>query len=211
MFRIWVFVGVWRVGVWRRHATSLELNINGHILFIDGGMSTMAWIDFESPTAFARIACPLRAGAPGLDRPGRAAAPRRAWVKTLGLSRGAHFTRDSAGRPASRAPLERIRVIQIWLEDTGNDEFWQRIPTVHGKNKTPFWGMPYLVWVWNQNRRSYVFWLFFEIVLCSAISFERSRQELSIDVAEHRYILRNKGLMRILVIFQDRPMFSRII
>jgi len=32
-----------------------------------------------------------------------------------------------------------------------------------------------------------------------------SRRELSIDVAEHRSILKNKGVTRILVIFQDRP------
>ena len=38
----------------------------------------------------------------------------------------------------------------------------------------------------------YAFWLVFEIGLCSAISFERSRRELSIDVAEHRSILKEK-------------------
>ena len=39
-----------------------------------------------------------------------------------------------------------------------------------------------------------------------------SRQrELSIDVAEHRSILKNKGVVRILVIIQDRLKFSHII
>jgi len=38
------------------------------------------------------------------------------------------------------------------------------------------------------KRRCYVFWLFF---LCSAIAFERSRRELSIDVAELRSMLKN--------------------
>jgi len=38
----------------------------------------------------------------------------------------------------------------------------------------------------------YVFWLFFKIGLCSAISFKRSQRELSIDVAQHRSILKNK-------------------
>jgi len=39
-----------------------------------------------------------------------------------------------------------------------------------------------------------------------------SRRELSIDVAEHRSILKNKGVVRILIIFQDSPtMFSHII
>jgi len=37
--------------------------------------------------------------------------------------------------------------------------------------------------MWN------VFRLFFKIGLCSAISFKRSRRELSIDVAEHRPML----------------------
>jgi len=36
-----------------------------------------------------------------------------------------------------------------------------------------------------------VFWLFFKIDLCSAISFERSRRELSSDVAEHSFMLKN--------------------
>ena len=41
------------------------------------------------------------------------------------------------------------------------------------------------------SRREYcVFWLFFKIDLCSAISFKRSRRELSIDVAKHRSMLR---------------------
>jgi len=30
------------------------------------------------------------------------------------------------------------------------------------------------------------------------------------DVAEQRSLLKNKGVMRILIIFQDRPMFSHI-
>ena len=45
---------------------------------------------------------------------------------------------------------------------------------------------------------------------CSAISFKKSRRELSIDGAEHRSILKSKGAVRSLVIFQDRPMFSHI-
>jgi len=56
-----------------------------------------------------------------------------------------------------------------------------------------------------------VFWLFFKIGLCSATSFERSRRELSIDVAGRRPILKTKGEVRVLVIFQGRPMFSHII
>jgi len=45
----------------------------------------------------------------------------------------------------------------------------------------------------------------------SAISFKRARRELSIDVTEHGSILKGNGVMCILVIFQDRPMFSHII
>jgi len=55
------------------------------------------------------------------------------------------------------------------------------------------------------------FLLLFEMYLCSAIGNERSRRELSIDVAEHRSILKIKVIMRILVIFQDIRMFSQII
>jgi len=43
------------------------------------------------------------------------------------------------------------------------------------------------------------------------MSFKRPRRELSIDMAEHRSVLKNKALVRILVIFQDRPMFSHVI
>jgi len=57
----------------------------------------------------------------------------------------------------------------------------------------------------------YAFWLFFKIGLCSAISFERSRREFSIGVAEHGSIFKNKRVVRNFVIFQDRPMFSHII
>jgi len=39
-------------------------------------------------------------------------------------------------------------------------------------------------------KRGYVFWLFFKIGLLSAISFERSRRELSIDVAQHMPMFR---------------------
>ena len=62
-----------------------------------------------------------------------------------------------------------------------------------------------------------MFWLFFKIDLRSAISLKRSRRELSNDMAEHGYILKNKGvvhilimtkMVRILVIFENRPMFS---
>jgi len=61
------------------------------------------------------------------------------------------------------------------------------------------------------KREKCVGWLFFKIDLCSTISFETSRRELSNDMAEHRSILKSKGEMRILVVFQDRPMFSHII
>jgi len=43
-------------------------------------------------------------------------------------------------------------------------------------------------------REKFVFWLFFKIDLCSAISFKRSRRELSIDVAEQRSILKKNVL-----------------
>ena len=51
-------------------------------------------------------------------------------------------------------------------------------------NAMPVWGV-------KPKQGWYVFWLFFKIGLCSAISLERTRRELSIDVAEHRSILKN--------------------
>ena len=43
----------------------------------------------------------------------------------------------------------------------------------------------------KSKRRWYLFSLFFQIGLCSAISFKRSRRELPIDVAEPRSVLKN--------------------
>jgi len=63
----------------------------------------------------------------------------------------------------------------------------------------------------KSKRGWYVVWLNFKIGQCSAMSLERSQRELSIDAAEHKSILKNKGVVRILVIFQGRPMFSHII
>jgi len=82
---------------------------------------------------------------------------------------------------------------------------------VHSKNRTPVLGNAIPVLGVKLKRGWYVIWLFFKIDLCSAISFKRSRRELSVDVAEHRPILKNKGVVRILVIFQDRLMFSHIV
>jgi len=43
----------------------------------------------------------------------------------------------------------------------------------------------------TKNGGGTCFGYFFKIGLCSATSFERSRRELSNDVAEHRYMLKN--------------------
>jgi len=48
----------------------------------------------------------------------------------------------------------------------------------------PQFGESYPVLGVKPKRGWYAFWLFFKIGLCSAISFERSRRELSIDGAE---------------------------
>jgi len=53
--------------------------------------------------------------------------------------------------------------------------------------------------------------VFFGYLSRSAISFKKSRRELSIDVAEYSFVSKNKGVVRILVVFQDRPTFSHII
>jgi len=63
----------------------------------------------------------------------------------------------------------------------------------------------------KSNRGGTHFAHFFKMDPCSAMSIKRTRRELSIDVAEHSSILKGKGVTRILVIFQDRPMFSLII
>jgi len=56
-----------------------------------------------------------------------------------------------------------------------------------------------------------LFRLFLKTDTCLAVSLKWSRRELSIDVAERKSILKNKKEVRILVIFQDRSMFSHII
>ena len=61
----------------------------------------------------------------------------------------------------------------------------------HSKNKNPVLGNAIPVFSVKPKRVWCVFWLFFKIGLRSAISFKRSRGELSIDVAEHRYMLKN--------------------
>jgi len=56
-------------------------------------------------------------------------------------------------------------------------------------NSLPVLGMkPKRGW-WN------LFWLYFKIGLCSAISFKRFRRELSIDEAEHCFLSKNKGVL----------------
>jgi len=42
-----------------------------------------------------------------------------------------------------------------------------------------------------KTREQCVFWIFFKTGLCSVISLKRFRQELFIDVAEHRSVLKN--------------------
>ena len=61
----------------------------------------------------------------------------------------------------------------------------------HSKNETHVLRNAILVLDVKPKRGLYVFWLFFKIDLCSATSFNRSRQELSIDVAEHESALTN--------------------
>ena len=61
---------------------------------------------------------------------------------------------------------------------------------IHSKNKAPVLGNAlHLFWVWNQNGDGTYFG--YKTGLCSAISFERSRRELPIDVAEPRSPLKN--------------------
>jgi len=57
--------------------------------------------------------------------------------------------------------------------------------------KTPVLGDALPVLDVTLKREYYVFWHFFKIDECSAISFKRSRREPSIDEAEHRSLLKN--------------------
>jgi len=59
-------------------------------------------------------------------------------------------------------------------------------------------------------KRGYVFWLFFELDLCSATSMESSHRDLLNDAAEHRSILKTDQNTHNSLIFQDRPMFNHI-
>jgi len=59
------------------------------------------------------------------------------------------------------------------------------------KTKYPVLGIAVPVLGVKSKRGWYVFWLFFKIGLCSAISFGRSWRDLSIDVAEQRSKLKN--------------------
>ena len=59
------------------------------------------------------------------------------------------------------------------------------------KTKTPFLGNAISVLMVKPKRGWCVFWLFFKVGICSAISFKRSRRELSIDVAELWSMLKN--------------------
>jgi len=52
------------------------------------------------------------------------------------------------------------------------------------------------------------FCLFFTIDLCSPTPFKRSRRERSIDVAEHRSVLKNGGVKRIIQLFSKIDLYS---
>jgi len=129
----------------------------------------------------------------------------------------------------NKSSTSRVANINLKFSTSCVQPFVERL---HSTNKTPFWRMLYLFWVWNQNggdtyfgyfsrqvyvqpyhskglgesfslmwlniglswkiREQCVFRLFFKVGLCSAISFNRSRRELSIiDVAENRSMLKN--------------------
>ena len=73
----------------------------------------------------------------------------------------------------------------------------------HTEKRNPVLGNAVPVLGVKPKRGLCVFWGFFKIDLCSAISFKRSRRELSIDVAEHRSILKNSQ-------YTHNPRFSFI-
>jgi len=62
---------------------------------------------------------------------------------------------------------------------------------MHSKTKTPFWGMLYTRFGCETKTGTYFGYFSRLAYVCSAIPFKRSRQELSIDVAEHKCTLKN--------------------
>jgi len=66
--------------------------------------------------------------------------------------------------------------------------------------------MLYQFWVSETKMEARIFVIFLDrpmfIEHCSVILFKRSRRELSIDVAERRSTSKNKGVVRIFVIFK---------
>ena len=69
-------------------------------------------------------------------------------------------------------------------------EFYAWIKTRHLTTHS-ISGIDFLVVLGVKIKRGYVLRLFFNIDLCSAISFRMSRRELFFDMAEHRPILKN--------------------
>jgi len=61
----------------------------------------------------------------------------------------------------------------------------------HSKNKIHVLGNAISVLGVKSKRGCYVFRLYFKIGLCSAMSFKSFRRELSIDVAQHRSMLKH--------------------
>jgi len=79
---------------------------------------------------------------------------------------------------------------------------------MHRKTKRLLWGV--FAYFEYENKTGVVRIVVIFQDSCSAISFKRSRRELFMDVAEHRSILKNKGVKRVLVIFQDRTILSHV-
>jgi len=73
----------------------------------------------------------------------------------------------------------------------GPNPFYENKLNPYNKNENPVMGNAIPVLGVKLKRGWYLFCIFLEIGLRSAISFKRSRRELSIDMAEHRSWFKN--------------------
>jgi len=132
----------------------------------------------------------------------RTATPRRTEPRAAGsLDVAAPLTTKATS--AAKLHQSPTPVMSDLQHDKLIDTSPQHLPLFTVKTK-PLFGDAIPVLGVKPKWECYVLWLSFKIGLCSAISFKKSRRELSIDVAEHGSFLGNKGVVRILVIFQDR-------
>jgi len=131
---------------------------------------------------------------------------------TLRCKKRLSLKRESCWIPKNDFPpiiLKDAKIVTLLIKQTFLLE--KSKDRIHNQNQTAVLGNSIPVLGVKPKRGRYVFGLFFEIGRSSVISFKKFRRELSIDAAEHKSTSKNKGVVRILIIFLDRPMFSHVI